>query len=235
MLEQSAAFKDGSELEKMFAKDPTLYESLGEPVRQYRRYLAAVALIASDKQEILKDRRMQSIPAIMSIHRFMREQLNEAASSSTPSTAEVAAAKELLSGEIAETVAQLTFNSAWISRSIFLAISVWWMYVAIPAAFAGLLFRGGLILHGFQVAVVRMNGRRAGRFRIFLRSCVAIVPAVVTLACVVTVAYPMASVEPRTLVASLAVVVLLALILVSNFLGPRSLPDRILGTAVVAK
>ena len=108
MLEQSAAFKDGSELEKMFAKDPTLYESLGEPVRQYRRYLAAVAFISG-------------------------------------------------------------------------------------------------------------------------------VPAVVTLAYVATVAYPMASVEPRTLVASLAVVVLLALILVSNFLGPRSLPDRILGTAVVAK
>ena len=45
----------------------------------------------------------------------------------------------------------------------------------------------------------------------------------------------MASVEPKPLFASIVVVVLLVLIFVSNYFGPRSIPDRILGTAVVVK
>ncbi len=63
----------------------------------------------------------------------------------------------------------------------------------------------------------------------------AIVPAFVALTYVATVAFPIASVEPRPLLASIAVVVLFFLIFVSNFFGPRGIPDRILGTAVVAK
>ena len=219
----------------LFAEDPLLSDSFREPARQYRRYQAAVAMVAGDKREILKDHRMQSLPAILSIHPLMREQLNHAAASSTPSPAELAAAKELLEGEIAEFASHLTSKTTWICQSMFLAISTWWMYVAIPAAIAGLLFRGGLILLGFQMAVVRMNGRRAGRLRVFIRSCMAIVPAWVALMYVATVAYPIASVEPKPLFASIAVMALLVLIFVSNFFGPRSIPDRILGTAVVAK
>ncbi len=235
VFEQSAAFKDGSQVEKLFAEDPALYGSFSEPAKQYRRYHAAVAMIAGEKREILNDSRMQSIPAILSIHPRMREQLIEAASSSPPSPADVAAAKELIAGEIAAYAAELTSKSTRISQPIFLAISAWWIYVAIPAAIAGLLFRGGLILHGFQLTVVRMNGRPAGRFRIFIRSCVAIVPAFVTLTYLTTVAQPMASVEPNPLFASIAVLLLLVLIFVSNYFGPRSIPDRMLGTAVVAK
>jgi hypothetical protein len=47
------------------------------------------------------------------------------------------------------------------------------MYVGIPALFAALLFKGGIIMRGFRVGVVRTNGQEAGRLRLFARSLIA--------------------------------------------------------------
>jgi hypothetical protein len=47
------------------------------------------------------------------------------------------------------------------------------MYVALPALLAALLFRGGLLLRMLGLAVVRKDGARASRLRVFWRSLVA--------------------------------------------------------------
>ena len=52
------------------------------------------------------------------------------------------------------------------------------MYVALPALLAALLFRGGLLLRVLGLAVVRKDGARASRLRVFWRSLVAWSPIV---------------------------------------------------------
>jgi hypothetical protein len=47
------------------------------------------------------------------------------------------------------------------------------IYVGLPALLCALLFRGGLVLWALGVAIVRPNGARASRLRIFWRSLVA--------------------------------------------------------------
>jgi len=50
------------------------------------------------------------------------------------------------------------------------------IYVAVPALIAAFLFRGGLVLRGFGLAIVRSNNAPASRLRVFWRSLVAWLP-----------------------------------------------------------
>ena len=53
-----------------------------------------------------------------------------------------------------------------------MAVTNWLLVVAIPSMIAALLFRGGLLMYLFAVAVVAKNGSRASRLRAFWRSLV---------------------------------------------------------------
>jgi eukaryotic-like serine/threonine-protein kinase len=105
------------------------------------------------------------------------------------------------------------------------------LYVGLPALFAALLFRGGLVLRVFGLAVVRKDGSRASRLRVFWRGLVAWAP--VLLAPVL-----LAPLTPLLGVPwSAALVVTLAGSLVAWSIArpERSLQDRIAGTALVPR
>ena len=100
------------------------------------------------------------------------------------------------------------------------------LFVAIPAVLAGLLFRGGLIVHGFRTVIVTMNGHPAGRIRILLRN---ILPLGSILAVCFLWLY-----TPSVATIS-ALVFLYGLAIASNLFGLRTLADRVVGTAVVSR
>ena len=218
-------------------------EQAGTEPRDYdlhRRHRAAEAIVASEMIEVLKDPRLESISLITSIDWSMRSELDAAAVSARPSAEEVSAAKELLADELKKRVAQVvSFGSLSICFPLQMSISVWWAYVGVPATIGAILFRGGLVMHGFQVAVVRMNGKRVGRLGLFVRSLFPHVLGIAAYTCVTPVVVhphsgnPSQMLNPTLMYVATASVVLS--VLVSNFVGLRSLTDRILGTAVVSK
>ncbi len=241
VLVESAGHKQmPQESQELYAENPERYATLRVPLEQFRRYHAAKAIVASEKVELLKDPRLQSLSIVTSIHSFMRSELDGAASGPKPSSEELAAAKELLADDLKKRTAQVvSMKSIAIGMPMHMAVSVWWIYVCIPATIAAILFRGGLVMHGFQVAVVRMNGRRVGRFGVFIRSLFPYMPGFAALACLTPViVVPKVhdqgpSLQP--IMAIFAVAFVVTLVIVSNFIGLRSLTDRILGTAIVSK
>jgi hypothetical protein len=102
--------------------------------------------------------------------------------------------------------------------------------VAVPALLAGLLFRGGLVIHGFRTVIVEMNGYPAGRLRILIRNAI-------QTSCVFAVCWLwyQASIDRLNFPTIGALVVLYGLGVISNLFGLRSLADRIVGSAVVSK
>jgi eukaryotic-like serine/threonine-protein kinase len=105
------------------------------------------------------------------------------------------------------------------------------IYVAVPALLAGLLFRGGLILRGLRVAVVRRDGTPASRLRFCWRGLVSWAPVLlwpVGLACL----KPMLGV---TWAAVLLIGLVAGLVLWSVLLPKRSLQDRLAGTFLVPR
>jgi hypothetical protein len=104
-------------------------------------------------------------------------------------------------------------------------------YVGFPALLCALLFRGGLVLWVLGVAIVRTDGVRASRLRIFWRSMVAWSPILV--APVLTV-----MLTPRVgmfWAGALVVALVCGLAVVSLALRQRSLPDRLAGTWLVPR
>ena len=237
ILDQYNHSKDAAHLEQLVAENPELADSLRDDVNGYHRYRAAITLIAGEYSTILDDGRMDTLPVASRFHLYLRRQMEEAASAPAPTPVEIENARQLLKDEIAEHAATLPELSFSILPSSFsLAIAAWLFYVFAPSLLTAILFRGGLILRCFQATVVRMNGNPASRFTVFVRNLITFIPAILIpfFTPVVGIA-PFERVEPQPLLAFAAMVVIIALIVVSNFVGLRSIPDRILGTAVVSK
>jgi len=105
------------------------------------------------------------------------------------------------------------------------------VYVGLPALVCALLFRGGLVLWALGVAIVRADGVRASRLRVFWRSLVAWSP--VALAPVLTaVLAPVVGVFGS---AALVTALVLSLAVLSLVHRERSLQDRLAGTWLVPR
>ncbi len=105
------------------------------------------------------------------------------------------------------------------------------VYVVLPALLAALLFRGGLLLRVFGVAVVRRDGMRASRLRMLWRGLVAWTPALLT----PLLGAGLAPVLGETSAILLPIALLAGLALWSLTLPGRSLQDRIAGTDLVPR
>ena len=105
------------------------------------------------------------------------------------------------------------------------------IYVGIPALIAALLFRGGLVLRLCGVAVVRRDGRRASRLRVFWRGLVAWSPVLA----VPVVAGALTPVLGIVWAASLLAALAAGLAICSAALPERSLQDRLAGTWLVPR
>jgi eukaryotic-like serine/threonine-protein kinase len=105
------------------------------------------------------------------------------------------------------------------------ATSTLTIYVGIPAVFAALLFRGGLVLLLTGVTFVRRDGARASRLRVLWRALVAWSPMVLALVlCGISFA------QRSSLSAALGTGAIVALTILSVALPNRGLPDRLAGT-----
>ena len=105
------------------------------------------------------------------------------------------------------------------------------VYVGLPALVCALLFRGGLVLWALGVAIVRADGVRASRLRVFWRALVAWSP--VALAPVLTaVLAPVVGVFGS---AALVTALVLSLAVLSLVHRERSLQDRLAGTWLVPR
>jgi hypothetical protein len=102
--------------------------------------------------------------------------------------------------------------------------------ISLPAVVFSFIFRGGLLLFLFGIAVQMKDGRRASRFRCFVRALVGWSPALVLWLPKFEVVQPLPD----------SVLALLLLIIVSGtiyaFIKPeRGLPDLIVGTQLVPR
>ena len=103
-------------------------------------------------------------------------------------------------------------------------------YVVIaPGLLAALLFRGGALLRGFGVAIVRRDGRPASRLRALGRNFLAFLPFLVLVAWVF-------GIHARWEWLMITLLILLAaLAVISALLPGRSLQDRLAGTWLVPR
>lgn len=105
------------------------------------------------------------------------------------------------------------------------------VYVGLPALVAALLFRGGLVLWVLGVAIVRADGSRASRLRIFWRSIVAWSPMLLAPVLVVMLKPLIGVFWAATLVGAL----IIGLAVLSLTFRQRSLQDRIVRTWLVPR
>lgn len=235
IVQETEHCKDAWKFEELIEKQPELKTRLEPDLKSYYRYQAATHLIAGKHQGVLDDPRMNSIPALMHIFPAQRERISKVQSEAEPTEKEIQAASSLLAEPIAEKEATAG-NNAFSGYGIILSLAImsWVSYVAFPAALAGLVFRGGLVIHGFQTTIVRMDGALAGRFRIFLRAMLGIIPGFAAAFCIgLGQAGVFALGSPLLLTSLIGIAVSGAV--VSNFFHQRSLADRIMGTAVVSR
>jgi hypothetical protein len=106
------------------------------------------------------------------------------------------------------------------------------IFVAIPSVICALLFRGGLFMYVFGIAVVTQDGSRASRLRTFWRSLVTwsacvLLPLLIWL-------LSMSGLE-LTFSVYLVLALLIALIAWSAWMPERGIPDRLAGTYLVPR
>jgi uncharacterized RDD family membrane protein YckC len=106
------------------------------------------------------------------------------------------------------------------------------MLVVVPSVICALLFRGGLLMYVFGIAVVTKDGSRASRLRTFWRSMVTWSPCV--LLPMLTVLLTMIGLT-ITWSVYLVLALLIALVAWSASLPKRGIPDRIAGTYPVLR
>jgi hypothetical protein len=107
------------------------------------------------------------------------------------------------------------------------AVGFYLVLTAVPSVICALLFRGGLLMYIFGIAVVTKNGSRASRLRTFWRSLVAWSP------CVLLPLLFWSLIEggiAQTWSMYLSMAVLIAIVAWSVSMPVRGIPDRIAGT-----
>jgi hypothetical protein len=120
-------------------------------------------------------------------------------------------------------------GKAWFPLIVF-AVS-WIAYVAIPALFAALLFKGGVILRAFRVAVVRRDGQPASRLLVFRRAVVTWSPLLLA-----PIALPFVAQAIGWAQAGVMLGVLAALLATWSLLSrEQSLQDRLARTRLVPR
>ncbi len=113
-----------------------------------------------------------------------------------------------------------------------LAVGNFFVLMVVPSVICALLFRGGLLMYIFGIAVVTKNGARASRLRTFWRSLVTWSPcALLWMLIVLLTAVGLT----KTWSVCLAPAVLIALIAWSLSMPVRGIPDRIAGTYPVPR
>ncbi|MEZ6137388.1 MAG: protein kinase [Pirellulaceae bacterium] len=238
LVQENEHAKNAWKFEELIAERPELEPRLGPDLKSYGLYQAATQMIAGNHPEVLEDPRMKSIPALVHFYPALRQKI-AVAQANVPTESELANAIELLEEPIREQnekLSKVLFTGY--GSTLMLSMTIWLMYVALPAVMAGFLFRGGLVVHGFQAAIVRMNGQPAGRTRIFLRAMLTALPGFVALSTLLLTTVPIAPAQPQLvhpLLVIAAVGLAIASALVSNLFGVRSIADRLMGTAVVAR
>jgi uncharacterized RDD family membrane protein YckC len=115
---------------------------------------------------------------------------------------------------------------------LFIGVGTLISYVGFPAMFAALFFRGGLVLLTTGVAVVRKDGLRASRWRVFWRSLVTWMPFFLIPVIGIAMLTPLIGKWPAVLVATAIIIGLTAW---SLLLPERSLQDRLSGTRLVPR
>lgn len=120
-------------------------------------------------------------------------------------------------------------GKAWFPLMVF-AVS-WIAYVAIPALFAALLFKGGVVLRAFRVAIVRRDGQPASRLRVFWRALVTWSPLLLGPIALPVVALAIGWAQAGVMLGALA-----ALLATWSLLSrEQSLQDRIARTCLVPR
>ena len=198
---------------------------------------AVRTVVAGPLRHVIEDQSVwQSLPAIMYFHPAVRLRMQSLAAGPAPSSAEVQAAETLLAPMLSQLANRTRAVAAVQMRSMaFLPSVAWLFYVGMPALLAGLCFRGGLVLHGFQNQVVHVSGRTVSRLRIAARAFLPILPGMgLFLASSQDLHRALGFSVSPWLVATL-LLGCATLVVVSNFFGPRSLADRLVGTVVVPK
>ena len=108
-------------------------------------------------------------------------------------------------------------------------------WVSILGLFSALVFRGGVLLQLFRIAVVSKNGTRASRLRTFWRSCLAWSPWLLVMPIPFFTERPESIFDPQCLV-PLLLVTLFVVGAVRSVANPeRGLQDRIAGTYLVPR
>lgn len=203
-------------------------------LRSREQYLAAKTLVAGEFADLHSDPRLQTLTAVAYMPPAMRGEISAIQAAAEPTVEEIAAAADLLEEPIRErTLAMMSSLVFGYQSAILFAFSVWAFYVALPAIMAGLLFRGGLVVHGFQAVIVGKHGKAVGRLRIGFRALLCALPGLVAL--FLMLSSQVALLPPMPVATLVSVVLSVLCAIVSNCWGARSLADRLLGTAVVAR
>ena len=106
------------------------------------------------------------------------------------------------------------------------------VFVAVPSAICALLFRGGLLMYVFGIAVVTKDGSRASRLRTFWRSLVTWSPCVLLPVLLVLLT---TSGLANTWSPYLVLALVIALVAWSASMPGRGIPDRLAGTYPVPR
>jgi|GEM_PF-351900 len=110
---------------------------------------------------------------------------------------------------------------------------------ALPSLVAALLFRGGLVLRMLGLAIVKEDGTKASRLRIFWRSLIAWCPAVLLFTFMARLLVPLfdrGALSGESAVGTILVLILaIGLVVWAALLPERGLHDRVAGTCLVPR
>ncbi|QEG39377.1 serine/threonine protein kinase [Roseimaritima ulvae] len=235
IAQENEANKDGFKLKKEIAERPELEPKLSTRVQSSARYVAATQLIAGQFPNVLDDARMQSLPALQYFYPAIRTEIRTIQQRTQPTNAEIEAASDLLATQIEQREKELSKVHFGGFQMFFLfALLHWIVFVAIPAAIAGFLFQGGLVIHAFRTVIVRTNGVPASSLWILFRAVLSALPGCSV--AVLLMANQLGWMQP---VPALFTYGCIALVIgcgiLSSLVGTRSLADRMLGTAIVVR
>ena len=112
------------------------------------------------------------------------------------------------------------------------AVGLLLIFMVVPSAICALLFRGGLLMYVFGIAVVTKDGSRASRLRTFWRSLVTWSPCVLLPVLMVLLTTSGLAI---TWSVYLALALVIALVAWSASMPERGIPDRLAGTYPVPR
>lgn len=204
---------------------PWQQREAGPEDRSYALY------IASQYRDLITDsNRWKSLYAMSLIKGGNRKFAEESvAQFPHPSPEEIDQASDVIAPVLAKVKSPNLVHEPWFPLAVFGFTLM--IYVAVPALLAALMFRGGVILRGLRIAVVRRDGAPASRLRLVWRGLIAWAPVFT---------WPIAFVSLKTVAgvagAALLLIALAGVVaLISSLLPGRGIQDRLAGTYLVPR